>query len=60
MKRVSTLSVLATALFAAATASAFDVRELIRGPLSPDLKARLLSPIKVATCPAGYNEKFAN
>lgn len=60
MKHVSTLSVLATALFAAASASAFEVPELIRGPLSADLKAHLLSPIKVATCPAGYNEKFAN
>ena len=60
MKYVSTLTVLATALFAAASASAFDVPELIRGPLPPDLRAHLLSTIKVATCPAGYIEKFAN
>ena len=60
MKYVSTLTVLATALFAAASASAFDVPELIRGPLPPDLRAHLLSTIKVATCPAGYSEKFAN
>jgi hypothetical protein len=60
MKHLTKLSLIAASLFVAGTAAAFDVPELIRGPLPADLKAHLSSPIKVATCPAGYNEKFAN
>ena len=60
MKHVSTLSVLAAALFAAATASAFDIPDTIRGPISADLKVQIAAPVKVATCPAAFNEKFAN
>lgn len=60
MKHVSTLSVLATALFAATSASAFDIPDTIRGPISADLKVQIAAPVKVATCPAGFAEKFAN
>ena len=60
MKHVSTLSVLAAAIFAATTASALDIPDTIRGPISADLKAQIAAPVKVATCPTGFNEKFAN
>ncbi len=60
MKHSSTLSVLATALFAATTASALDIPDTIRGPISTDLKAQLAASVKVATCPSGFGEKFAN
>lgn len=60
MKPIATLSVLAASLFVATTASAFDVPDVIRGAISADLKTQIAAPVKVATCPAGFSEKFAN
>jgi hypothetical protein len=60
MKSVTKISLIAASLFVAGSAFAFDVPDLIRGPLSADLKLHLNTPVKVATCPRGYSEKFAN
>lgn len=60
MKHATTLSALATALLASAAFA--QTPEVIRGSLPSNL-ANLLkpaSPVQVATCPAGFNEKFAN
>lgn len=60
MKPVTKLSLLAANLFIAASAFAFDGPDFLRGPLPADLTAHLARPVQVATCPRGYNERFAN
>jgi hypothetical protein len=57
---LSTLSALATGLIASAAMA--QAPEIIRGPLPANIAALLkpAAPIQVATCPAGFNEKFAN
>lgn len=60
MKHVVTLSALATALLTSVAMA--QTPTIIRGALPADLTALLkpASPAKVASCPAGFNEKFAN
>lgn len=60
MKHAVTLSALATALLTSVAMAQSPT--IIRGALPSDLSALLkpASPVKVATCPAGFNEKFAN
>lgn len=60
MKRIATLSALATTLVA--TVSMAQAPEVFRGALPSNLAALLkpASPVQVATCPAGFAEKFAN
>ncbi len=60
MKHSLTLSALTAALLS--TVAMAQAPTIIRGALPSDLSALLkpASPVKVATCPPAFNEKFAN